>query len=123
MGWFSKLFAKKPDLTAIATAGEPEESPAPTEAAEGEAPGDDEDPMIETYKLHKNIKNLVIERLKAEGIDCKATTGNDPNGDILIIRKKDVVRVQEIIWGLNSGETPREAERSQGAKRVRRRRP
>jgi hypothetical protein len=99
MGWLSKLwpFAKKPDLLKPATA---------TEVVEGE-PGDDESAMIQRLELHRNIKNLVIARLRAEGINCKATTGNDPNGDIVIIRKKDVPLVQQIIRSLNCPANPR----------------
>jgi hypothetical protein len=114
MGWFSKLwpFGKKAD---------PGKSPDRTEVPEGE-PADDEDAMIETGRLHKSIKRLVMARLRAEGINCKATTGNDPNGDILIIRRKDIARVREIIWSLNSGGESPKAGRSQDGRRVKRRR-
>jgi len=149
MGLFSKLwpFAKKADLPATTTEGKPspQETPTPTNSTESpaedtesrhsvaqqssslEATGgeeetqDDEGAMIIRLERHRKFKNLVMERLKAEGIDSKATTGNDPNGDILIVRKKDASRVREIIWGL-PGEVPPEAGQSKGSKRVQRRR-
>jgi hypothetical protein len=57
----------------------------------------DEDGMILSLKKHKKIKNLLIQRLRQEGIECEETTGNDRKGDILIIKKEDAPRVQAII--------------------------
>ena len=57
----------------------------------------DEDKMIERLTIHKNMIGWLIKKLKAEGIECQRTTGNDPNGDILLINPKDVPRVKEIV--------------------------
>ena len=57
----------------------------------------DEDRMMYHYRVHKHFIGWVIERLEAEGISAKRTTGMDRKGDILLINEKDVPRVQEIV--------------------------
>ena len=57
----------------------------------------DEDRMIYKLKVHRNFIGWVIKKLKEQGIPCERTTGNDPNGDILIINQEDVPRLQEIV--------------------------
>lgn len=57
----------------------------------------DEDKMIYKLIVHRNFIGWLIEKLKEEGIGAKRTTGNDPNGDILIIKPEDVPRVKEIV--------------------------
>ncbi|MBD1908155.1 hypothetical protein NDI37_15010 [Funiculus sociatus GB2-A5] len=57
----------------------------------------DEDRMIYQLQVHKKFISWVIEKLNAEGISCRRTTGNDPKGDILVIEKKDVPRVKQIV--------------------------
>ncbi|MFM7369997.1 MAG: hypothetical protein ACKO2Z_19850, partial [Sphaerospermopsis kisseleviana] len=57
----------------------------------------DEDKMMERLLIHKNMIGWLIKKLKAEGIECQRTTGNDPNGDILLINPEDEPRVQEMI--------------------------
>jgi len=51
------------------------------------------------YKLtvHRDFIGWVIDKLKEEGISAKRTTGNDPKGDILIIKPEDAPRVKEIV--------------------------
>jgi hypothetical protein len=46
---------------------------------------DDEDKMIIKLEQHKSIKNALMSRLRDEGISCKATTGNDPRGDVVSV--------------------------------------
>ncbi|MEA5617578.1 hypothetical protein VB711_06960 [Cronbergia sp. UHCC 0137] len=57
----------------------------------------DEDKMMERLLIHKNMIGWLIEKLKAEGIECQRTTGNDPNGDILLINPEDEPRVKNMI--------------------------
>ena len=57
----------------------------------------DEDRMIEKLTVHKKFIGWVIERLEAEGISARRTTGNDSKGDILVVNEEDVPRVQEIV--------------------------
>jgi hypothetical protein len=57
----------------------------------------DEDKMMERLLIHKNMIGWLIKKLKEEGIECQRTTGNDPNGDILLINPEDEPRVQEMI--------------------------
>jgi hypothetical protein len=57
----------------------------------------DEDKMMERLLIHKNMIGWLIKELQAEGIKCQRTTGNDPNGDILLINPEDESKVQEII--------------------------
>jgi hypothetical protein len=57
----------------------------------------DEDKMIERLIIHKNMIGWLIKKLQAEGIECQRTTGNDPNGDILLIHPEDEPIVQEMI--------------------------
>jgi hypothetical protein len=61
----------------------------------------DEDRMI--YKLtgHKNFITWVIQKLEQENIPCQRTTGNDLNGDILLINPEQVPRVKERIREMN----------------------
>lgn len=39
----------------------------------------DEDKMMERLLIHKNMIGWLIKKLKAEGIECQRTTGNDPD--------------------------------------------
>ncbi|MEB3281509.1 MAG: hypothetical protein VKK42_21565 [Lyngbya sp.] len=57
----------------------------------------DEDRMIEKLTVHKKFIGWVIERLEAEGISARRTTGNDSKGDILVVNEEDVPRVQQIV--------------------------
>jgi hypothetical protein len=61
----------------------------------------DEDRMIHKLTVHKNLITWVIQQLEKENIPCQRTTGNDPNGDILVINPEQTPRVQEIIRGIN----------------------
>jgi len=62
----------------------------------------DEDRMINRLEAHRDFITWVIKRLKAEGIDCKRTTGNDSGGDILYYKAEDEPRVKEIVRKINS---------------------
>ncbi len=57
----------------------------------------DEDRMIHTAEVHRDLIGWVIKKLNDEGIPCKRTTGNDRKGDILLINPDDAPRVKEII--------------------------
>ncbi|MDY7012547.1 MAG: hypothetical protein SVX43_02905 [Cyanobacteriota bacterium] len=57
----------------------------------------DEDQKIYQLSVHKNLIGWLIRELKKEGIDARRTTGDDPNGDILIVDREDAPRVKEII--------------------------
>ncbi|MCT7953816.1 hypothetical protein [Laspinema palackyanum] len=61
----------------------------------------DEDRMIQKLTVHKNLITGVIQQLEKENISCQRTTGNDRNGDILLINPDQAPRVQEIIRGIN----------------------
>jgi len=62
----------------------------------------DEDRMISRLKAHRDLITWVIEQLRAEGIACDRTTGNDPHGDILYYRAEDESRVKEIVRQINA---------------------
>lgn len=57
----------------------------------------DEDRMIYRLQVHRNMIAWVIQRLAAAGIPARRTTGNDPQGDIVLLDPVDVLRVQQII--------------------------
>ena len=57
----------------------------------------DEDRMIYRLHVHKNMITWVIKRLADAGIQAKRTTGNDPQGDIVLFDPMDIPRVQQII--------------------------
>jgi hypothetical protein len=57
----------------------------------------DEDRMIYRLHVHKNMIAWVIKQLADVGIQAKRTTGNDPQGDIVLLDPLDVPRVQQII--------------------------
>jgi len=57
----------------------------------------DEDRMIYRLHVHKNMITWVIQRLADAGIQAKRTTGNDPQGDIVLFDPMDIPRVQQII--------------------------
>ncbi|WP_254565962.1 hypothetical protein [Oscillatoria sp. HE19RPO] len=61
----------------------------------------DEDRMIQKLTVHKKLITWVIQQLEKENIPCQRTTGNDPNGDILVINPEQTPRVKEIIRGIN----------------------
>ncbi|MBO0349519.1 hypothetical protein J0895_10440 [Phormidium pseudopriestleyi FRX01] len=61
----------------------------------------DEDRMIHKLTVHKNLITWVIQQLEKENIPCQRTTGNDPNGDILVINPEQAPSVKEIIRGIN----------------------
>ncbi|ALB39725.1 MULTISPECIES: hypothetical protein [Nostocales] len=57
----------------------------------------DEDKKIERLIIHKNLIGWLINKLQKEGIECQRTTGDDPDGDILLLNSEDVPRVKEIV--------------------------
>jgi hypothetical protein len=57
----------------------------------------DEDRMIYRLHVHRNMITWVIKRLDTAGIQAKRTTGNDPQGDIVLLDPADIPRVQQII--------------------------
>jgi hypothetical protein len=62
----------------------------------------DEDKQINRLQAHRDFITWVMNRLKAEGIPCKRTTGNDSKGDILYYNSEDEPRVKEIVRQINS---------------------
>ncbi len=62
----------------------------------------DEDNLIHKLTVHKKLKKSVMNELSKAGIPCEETSGNDPKGDILIIKPEDAPRVKEIIKSINS---------------------
>jgi hypothetical protein len=64
----------------------------------------DEDRMIYHLTVHKTMISWLINKLQAEGIQAQRTTGNDPNGDILLINPDDIPRVQQLIREIQAKE-------------------
>ena len=62
----------------------------------------DEDNLIHKLTVHKKLKMFVMNELSKEGIPCEETSGNDPQGDILVVNPEDVPRAKEIIKSINS---------------------
>ena len=62
----------------------------------------DEDKMINRLEAHRDFITWFIKILKAEGITCERTTGNDSHGDILYYRPEDEQKVKEIVRQINS---------------------
>ncbi|MCU0541707.1 MAG: hypothetical protein MUE44_05885 [Oscillatoriaceae cyanobacterium Prado104] len=59
-----------------------------------------EDKIIEKIILHRDIKELVIQELRAANIPCQETEFTDPRGDILIISANDAAKVKQVIQSL-----------------------
>lgn len=57
----------------------------------------DEDRLIYKLHVHKNMITWVIERLSEAGIQAQRTRGNNPHGDIVLLDRADIPRVQQII--------------------------
>jgi len=57
----------------------------------------DEDAMAHRLFVHRDMIGWLIRQLAEEGIQCERTTGNDPNGDILIVNEEDTSKVKQII--------------------------
>ncbi len=57
----------------------------------------DEDKMIYKLTVHRDFIGWVINELKKAGISAKRTTGNDPKGDILLVKPDDAPQVKEIV--------------------------
>ncbi|MEB3885504.1 hypothetical protein [Lyngbya sp. CCY1209] len=62
----------------------------------------DEDRMMNRLEAHRDFITWLIKKLKAEGIECDRTTGNDPNGDILYYNPEDEEKVKKIVREINS---------------------
>ena len=62
----------------------------------------DEDRMIYRLQVHRNMITWVIQRLAEAGIQAKRTTGNDPQGDIVLLDPADVPRVQQLIRAIHA---------------------
>ncbi len=56
-----------------------------------------EDLIIEKLKLHRDLKNLLMEQLQAEGIECEETAFTDANGDILVLNPENGPQAQSLI--------------------------
>ncbi|MGB3267227.1 MAG: hypothetical protein WBA89_25140 [Microcoleus sp.] len=57
----------------------------------------DEDQQISRLEVHRDLIGWVIQELERANISSQRTTGNDPEGDILIINPEDAPKVKEII--------------------------
>ncbi|WP_066381919.1 hypothetical protein [Anabaena sp. CA = ATCC 33047] len=62
----------------------------------------DEDKKINRLQAHRDFITWVINRLKAEGIPCERTIGDDSRGDILYYNSEDEPRVKAIVRQINS---------------------
>jgi hypothetical protein len=56
-----------------------------------------EDRIIAKLTLHRDIKELLIQKLTREGISCRETEFTDSQGDILIENPDDADRVKAIV--------------------------
>ncbi len=65
-----------------------------------------EDKLIAKLTLHRDIKELMIEKLRQAGIPCRETEFNDSNGDILIENPNDVAKAEKIIQNLQQKANP-----------------
>jgi hypothetical protein len=62
----------------------------------------DEEKLIRILRLHKGLKDWVIQALVEQGIECQETYGNDEKGDIIIIHPQDTVLVQRIVLAIHA---------------------
>jgi hypothetical protein len=62
----------------------------------------DEDKLIEALKEHKALKQWTMKKLRAEGIDCSETYGNDPRGDIRLSEKDKIQQAQGLLADENT---------------------
>ncbi|GAB4462276.1 MAG: hypothetical protein OHK0037_12920 [Elainellaceae cyanobacterium] len=62
----------------------------------------DEDRMIARLEAHRDLITWVIEQLRAEGISCDRTIGNDSHGDILYYHAEDESKVKAIVRQMNA---------------------
>jgi hypothetical protein len=61
----------------------------------------DEDAMIERLELHRDTIDFVCSVLSEHGVQHERTRGNSPLGDILVISRADIGRVQSILKSLS----------------------
>lgn len=66
----------------------------------------DEDKMIFKLMVHRELVGWTIEKLQAEGISARRTTGNDPRGDIRLERDEDTPKVRQLIARLQKKYNP-----------------
>ena len=62
----------------------------------------DEDRMIDRLELHRHIIDYVCSVLLEHNIKHERTRGNSPQGDILIISRDEVPKVQAILKKINT---------------------
>ncbi|MEM8638212.1 MAG: hypothetical protein AAGG51_05230 [Cyanobacteria bacterium P01_G01_bin.54] len=69
----------------------------------------DEDKLIHSLQDHRDLKYWVMKQLRAQGLTCQETYGNDANGDIQLLDGADVTNVQA--WALSQHQlfNPRES--------------
>ena len=62
----------------------------------------DEDVMIERLELHRDTIEFVCAALSERGVPHERTRGNSPLGDILLISREDIGKVQSILKSLST---------------------
>lgn len=61
----------------------------------------DEDELIAHLTAHRDVVTWLLAKLKAVGIACERTRGNDKNGDILYYNSQDEAKVKQLVRNLN----------------------
>lgn len=57
----------------------------------------DEDRMIYQLELHRDLTSYICSCLDKASIPYKKTVGNDQRGDVLLIERKDIPAVKDMI--------------------------
>jgi hypothetical protein len=65
-----------------------------------------EDQIIAKLTLHRDIKELLIDKLRRAGILCHETDFTDSKGDIFIENLDDITKAKEIIQELQQKANP-----------------
>ncbi len=61
----------------------------------------DEDYMIHRLTVHRDLVTWCIQQLRDNGIEAERTRGNDPHGDIVLIRADDAPQAKAFIHTLH----------------------
>lgn len=59
-----------------------------------------EDKIIAKLTLHRDIKELLIQKLRQAGVACHETEFTDSKGDIRIENSDEIAKVRQIIQDL-----------------------
>lgn len=57
----------------------------------------DEDRQIQRLQIHRDLIGWLLQELQQANIEAVRTTGNDSQGDLMIIKAEDVPKAQTVL--------------------------